>query len=117
MHTLRTSLSLARLVMAWFMLTFGVAVAAPAMAPHTLVMLCSHAGEKAVIVDADGKLVTSASATMDCPQCLPVTAPPPAFSLSIPAPASTCAITQPSVQVHVPRAAGAPLPARGPPLV
>lgn len=117
MHTLRTSLSLARLVMAWFMLTFGVAVAAPIISPHTLVMLCSHAGQQAVIVDADGDLVTEAAATIDCPLCLPATAPPPAFSLSLPAPACTHPVAQRVVSAHVPLAAGAALPARGPPLV
>ena len=94
MHLLRTSLTLSRLVLAWFMLTFGVAVAAPVIAPQTLVLLCSHEGSKAVVLDADGQLVTAETPGIDCPLCLPATAPPPASTVHLPAPAY--AIARPS---------------------
>lgn len=116
MHPLRTSLTLTRLVLAWFMLTFGVAVAAPVIAPQTLVLLCSHEGSKAIIVDADGDVVTAHSPVLDCPLCLPVTAPPPAFTLPLPGPAFTLVLSAGAAPVHhLPAPIGAPLPARGPP--
>ncbi|MCD2515372.1 DUF2946 domain-containing protein [Massilia sp. G4R7] len=115
MHILRTSLTLTRLVLAWFMLTVGVAVASPVISPQTLVLLCSHEGRKAVVIDADGQVVTASQASLDCPLCLPVVGAPPAPYMSLPAPVSTFAAPlhfSPS-RYHAP--AGAPLPARGPP--
>lgn len=116
MHMLRTSLTLTRLVLAWFMLTFGVAVAAPVIAPHTLVMLCSHDGAKAVVLDADGNVVTTEAPGLDCPLCLPVTAPPPSPSLSLRAAATPFPLPTGLKSGAVSAQAGAPLPARGPPL-
>jgi len=115
MHTFRTSLSLTRLVLAWFMLTFGVAVAAPVIAPQTLVILCSHEGTRAIVLDADGNVATTEAQGMDCPLCLPVTAPPPAFSMPMRAPASVLSLPSDTASAHVLAPVGAPLPARGPP--
>ena len=115
MHILRTSLSLTRLILAWFVLTVGVAVASPVISPQTLVLLCSHEGRKAVVVDADGQVITASQQSLDCPLCLPVVGPPPASFVSLPAPAVTF-----SAPVHFSPSryfapVGAPLPARGPP--
>jgi hypothetical protein len=115
MYILRTSLMLTRLVLAWFMLTVGVAVASPVISPQTLVLLCSHEGRKAVVLDADGQVVTTGQQSLDCPLCLPVVGPPPASFASLPAPTLTFAAplhVSPS-QYYAP--VGAPLPARGPP--
>ncbi|QOY93806.1 DUF2946 domain-containing protein [Massilia sp. UMI-21] len=115
MHILRTSLTLTRLVLAWFMLTFGVAVAAPVIAPQTLVLLCSHEGSKAVVLDADGKLVAAKAPSIDCPLCLPATAPPPASTIHLPAPTHAVARPDGVMAAHISALIGAPLPARGPP--
>lgn len=117
MHILRTSLTLTRLVLAWFMLTFGVAVASPVIAPKTLVLLCSHEGSKAVVLDADGKVVTAEGQTLNCPLCLPATAPPPALAMPLPAPGFTITVLFHPTPEHVSAPVGAPLPARGPPFI
>lgn len=115
MQTLRTSLMLARLVLTWFVLTFGMAVASPLIAPATVVMVCSHEGTRAIMVDADGKAVTPASDTVHCPLCLPATAPPPVFAMPVPAPGVALPVLSCCTTGHLPAAVGAPLPARGPP--
>jgi hypothetical protein len=117
MHILRTSLTLTRLVLVWFMLTFGVAVASPVIAPKTLVLLCSHEGSKAVVLDADGKIVTTDAQTLNCPLCLPATAPPPAFFMPLPVSSSAPAVLPCFTSEHVSAPVGAPLPARGPPII
>lgn len=115
MQTLRTSLMLTRLVLTWFVLTFGMAVASPLLAPTTMVVVCSHEGSKTIMVDADGKAVTSASDTLHCPLCLPATAPPPVVSLSLPAQDAVSNAQPCRTSATFPVPVGAPLPARGPP--
>lgn len=115
MQTLRTSLMLTRLVLTWFVLTFGMAVASPLIAPTTVVVICSHEGAQTILVDADGKAVTSASHTLHCPLCLPATAPPPEVSISVPAPSAVSVVQSCCINAYIPIPVGAPLPARGPP--
>lgn len=115
MQTLRTSLMLARLVLAWFALTFGVAVASPIVAPHTLVMLCSQEGAKAIVIDADGKITTSKDHTLDCAFCIPAAAPPPSVAAVPPVSGRACHAEPHAAPAPVQAAAGAPLPPRGPP--
>lgn len=115
MHSLRRSLSLVRLVLAWFVLSLGVAVASPVVQPHTAMLICAEGGNKVIIVDANGEQVASAGHLLDCPMCLPAALPPvvAVFSLPVDAP-STCA-RHPFVSAHIAALTGAPLPARGPP--
>lgn len=115
MHTLRTSLMLTRLVLAWFALTFGVAVASPIIAPHTLVMMCSQGEAKAIVIDADGKLATSKDHTLECAFCIPAAAPPPSTTLALPASGTPCHSEPHAAPAPIQAAAGAPLPPRGPP--
>ena len=115
MQTLRTSLMLTRLVMAWFMLTFGVAVASPIIAPHTLVMLCSQDGARSIVIDADGKIATTKDHTLDCAFCIPAAAPPPSVSVLPPATNSVRHVEAHFTSAPAQAAAGAPPPPRGPP--
>ena len=41
MHALRNSVSLARLVMAWFALTLGLAIASPLVHPQAMELVCT----------------------------------------------------------------------------
>lgn len=79
MHRLRQARLLARLVLAWLLLSLGVAVASPLVQPQTMQVLCSPAsgGFKLITLDGDGAPVSDTH-HLDCPLCLPLSAPPPA---------------------------------------
>lgn len=117
MHILRSSLTLVRLALAWFVLTLGVASAAPLLHPVTMTMVCAESGTRMVMVDADGAPAAAHGRghTLDCPMCLPA-AIPPGFSaqeFALPQ-AQACAI-HPFASAHIAALVGAPLPPRGPP--
>ena len=117
MQILRRSLSVVRLVLAWFILTLGMAVAAPIVQPQSTMVICSEGGSKMIMVDDDGnQVVDGGHSALDCPLCLPVAVPPACESLRLPvAPPMACA-RHPFVSAHIAALVGAPLPARGPPL-
>jgi hypothetical protein len=114
MQALRNAAFLARLVLAWFALSIGVAIASPVVKPQGVELICSAGGAVKIMVKGDADL-PSGLHTLDCPLCAPSGAPPVAsvgvthaqplrhFVETIPA-ARIAALTQP-----VP-------PARGPPL-
>ena len=115
MHRLRHASLLARLVLAWFALSLGVAIASPLVKPQALQLVCSAAGTvKLVPGDADAG-PSAAGHLLDCPLCAPGGAPGPhaaavpRFLPPQPAPAAWSA-WPPAL------AASAPLPARGPPV-
>ena len=116
MHRLRQARLLARLVLAWLLLSLGVAVASPLVQPQSMQLLCSPAsgGFKLITVDGDGAPVSDTH-HLDCPLCLPLSAPPPAW-----APPATQAVPQSapaSPQAATPAVAPAwPWQARAPPL-
>lgn len=116
MHALRTSSTLARLVLAWFVLTLGVAVASPLVHPQTMELVCvGDGGMKVVIVDADGGAVEIRQHTLDCPMCLATTLPaPPAFARVGQSLPLGHALT-PVAAAHIAALLGPPLPPRGPP--
>lgn len=99
MHRLRRARPLARLVLAWLLLSLGVAVAAPLVQPHAMQLVCSAGGNvKLVVVSADGAQAP-AGAHLDCPLCLPLGAPPPVAWVAPPPPAL------PALRPHGPLAA------------
>ena len=77
MHALRNSVSLARLVMAWFALTLGLAIASPLVHPQAMELVCTAGGSvKLVVVNGEEGQAVSAQHSLDCPLCLAVTPPP-----------------------------------------
>ncbi|MBG9388800.1 DUF2946 family protein [Caenimonas aquaedulcis] len=113
MQALRNAAFLARLVLAWFALSIGIAVAAPVVHPQGVELICSAGGT--VKMMAKGEPGNAAAGhTLDCPLCAPSMAPPVSVAgvaqaqplghsvQSIPA-ARIAALTAPA------------LPARGPP--
>jgi hypothetical protein len=115
MQSLRNVRSLARLMLAWFVLSLCVASAAPAFAappPHDL--CTSDGGLKAAGADDQGTH-SADDAGAHCPLCLLLAGPPTPQLLpaTLPQPGGARPIgvaTAPAVS-----AAAAPLPARGPP--
>lgn len=117
-HTHRLS----RLVVAWFVLSIGAAVASPMVSPHSMVMLCTANGVSLVKVTPgdtantpDGGTV-SGSAAMDCPLCwMPLAGAPAQWQLPEPHLTMGLVASTPGVQVHLsPRYSP---PARAPPLI
>lgn len=114
MHTLRTSPLLARLVLAWFALTLGVAAASPMVHPQSMELVCSDGGIKLVVVGDDGQVVDASHHTLDCPMCLGAPLPPATIRFEMDAPPSANAV-HPFAAAHIAALVGAPLPPRGPP--
>lgn len=115
MQRLRQARFLARLVLAWFVLAIGVAVASPVVQPKGLELVCSG-GTMTLLVEADDGGRPVASHTFDCPLCASVAPPPPAV-LAAAAMLPLGEVLR-SIPARSPAArAAAPLPARGPPLL
>lgn len=77
MESLRRARHLVRLVLAWFVLSLGVAVASPLVQPQSIELVCASGGQiKAVVLTDDGAVELGVS-HLDCPLCLAASAPPP----------------------------------------
>lgn len=115
MQRLRQARFLARLVLAWFALTIGVAVASPWVQPRSLEWVCSGGGAMKLLVQGDDGSTTIAGGTLDCPLCASLGAPLPMASQAAAAhlPDSLASPRLPTAPAVV--ATAAPLPARGPP--
>ena len=116
MQALRNSLSLTRLVMAWFALTLGIAVASPIVQPQHLEMICGAGGSmQMVVLDDEGELVAGAHHSLDCPLCLSITTPPVYSTPHLTPPQPLGHALQPVAAARIAALVGAPLPPRGPP--
>ena len=114
MHALRDTAFLARLVLAWFALFLGVAMAAPVIHPHVTEVVCSAGGAVKMLLKGDPAHTAGAHA-MDCPLCAPSGAPLAASAGWTPALAPRPAV--PSVFAARVGARTHPIaPARGPPV-
>lgn len=112
----------ARLVLAVWLLALGVAIAAPALRPVALEMICAGGGmqlvERSTVAGtpalADDGAAPQARSLIDCPLCMPAGAPP-AVLTGLPAPAlpGHPAAVPPTPRLQV--RSDAPAPARGPP--
>lgn len=114
MQALRNASFLARLVLAWFALSIGVAVASPAVQPAGLALICSGGGIVLVAGDDGGTAPTGH--TLECPLCVGLGAPPPAASNAIDQPLPLARAVQSIPSARIAALTAAPLPARGPPL-
>ncbi|MET4576708.1 DUF2946 family protein [Ottowia thiooxydans] len=116
MQELRKSLLLTRLVLAWFLLTLGVAIASPIVQPRAMQMICAANGSIQVIVlDDSGQAEASPHHTLDCPLCVAITTPPvyPDIQFEQPVPQAIALYALGSQ--HIAAILGAPFPPRGPP--
>lgn len=115
MQRLRHLTHLSRLVLAWFVLSIGVAVASPLVAPKDVLLICTGSGAMKVLVKSDDGSTHELTKTMDCPLCAMV-APPPSLVQVALAPVSPLAfVLQGIPSAHVAARTAAPLPPRGPP--
>ena len=115
MHTLRNSKLIAKLVLVWFVLFVGVAVASPLVNPEGVQLVCTTAGSvKLLQLDADGEEAQSSHHGLHCPLCLPVAAPP-VVSVSAPVHAGLSYALSTLEQARLASLIGLPWQARAPP--
>lgn len=116
MHWLRNSFTVVRLVLAWLLLTLGVAFASPWVAPQAMELVCAQGGSvKLVVVDDDGKAQAAVHHGLDCPLCLAMGLPPSADVPTLPQPSPLAHALHPIIRARIAALVGAPLPPRGPP--
>jgi hypothetical protein len=116
MQTLRQARFLARLVLAWFLLSLGVAIASPLLKPVNFEVVCASTGTGAMKLVAKGETGEQPGPTVfDCPMCAGPSAPPPqshaAHSFAVP----LAHVLQAIPAARIAALTTAPLPARGPP--
>jgi hypothetical protein len=112
---LRRLALLHRWVLAWFMLSLGVAVAAPLVHPQSLELVCAGAGMAKVIVHDDDGAQEPGRMAMDCVLCAATGAPPPTLAVHVPRPLPLGHALRPIPSARIAAATRSPLPARGPP--
>jgi hypothetical protein len=115
MSCLRHAHHLGRLVLLWFVLSLGAAVASPVVNPQAVELVCSSAGAVKVVVQTDDGAQELGTSHMDCPLCMLTGAPPPTPAVALPSPLPLAHAVQPIPAARIAAATAAPLPARGPP--
>lgn len=115
MHRLRTARFLARLVLAWFVLSIGAAVASPMIKPQAMELICTGSGAIKVLIKSDDGVKEMSSHTLDCPLCATAGFPPPAVRAEAVPEKILSHVLQPVAAAHIAWLTAAPLPARGPP--
>lgn len=115
MHNLRHVRWLTRLVLAWFVLSIGVAVASPLVHPQAMELICSGSGAIKVLVKTDDGAKEMFGHTLDCPLCAHVGAPPIASQAALPVLHPLAHALRPISVAHIAARTAAPLPPRGPP--
>jgi hypothetical protein len=116
LQSLRETRSIVRWMLLCFVLSIGVAVAAPLVQPQDMQLVCTASGTlKQVSTTSDGGTAEPSPAhTLQCVMCLPAGAPP-TVQLLLPQPAALAeARPQPSQKPAVWRLAD-PTSARDPP--
>ena len=115
MQYLRSSSIIIRLVLVWFALSVGVAIASPLVQPKAMDMVCTSTGSMKLVLQGDVDSSDSTSPTLDCPLCATVAALPPAFNTALTQPSPLSHALLPSVAAHIASLSAPPLPSRGPP--
>lgn len=112
---LRRARHLARFVLAWFVLSLGVAVASPVVAPKAMQLVCSGPAMKMVVDDGEGGWTDVGHNSLDCPLCATVSGPPAQPVPDVPALLALTQVLRPVVPAGVDLAACSAWQARAPP--
>jgi len=115
METLRRAHRLARLVLAWFVLSVGVALAAPVLHTQALDVVCSGAGGMKVMSGDASDAGHRHDHMGDCSMCVLTGAPSVDIAFAAQRPPS--AAPAPVLVVAHSAQAASPYPARGPPVL
>jgi hypothetical protein len=115
MQTLRNSQLIAKLVLVWFALFLGSAIASTAIKLDHLQMVCATGGVMKMLDSSSDEGELKASASMDCPLCASVTAPAPPVTAHFEKLSSLAHALHPIAAAHIASVTAPPLPSRGPP--
>jgi hypothetical protein len=115
LHTLRNAHQLAKLVLLWFVLSMGAAIASPLVQPQSFELICSGTGAMKLLVKSDDGNAVQASHGLDCALCIQASAPPPASTVSVAPPHPLAYATQSVPAAVIAARTALPPPARGPP--
>lgn len=120
MSNVTTHKLIARLVLAWFALFIGVAIASPILNPTETQMVCSSAGGMKMVASgeegtegAEAKLTVN----MDCPLCAHVVVPFQSGSTTFDHASPLAHSLHPVAAAIIAAHTAPPLPSRGPPAV
>ncbi|MDP3134971.1 MAG: DUF2946 domain-containing protein [Burkholderiaceae bacterium] len=117
MQALRRARVLSRLVLVWFALAVGAAVASPLVNPRAMELVCTSAGAMKLVLKSDAGSPEASARQADCPICLISGAPPPAAA-DLVTPAPQAAASPLGLNAALPGVlSAAPPPGRGPPLI
>jgi hypothetical protein len=104
-----------KLVLVWFALFLGSAIASPLIKPGSMQLVCSaDGGMKMVEINTDLGDVEIPPG-MDCPMCASVSAPPPPRSIHFEKHSPLAHALQPTAAAHIASVTAPPLPSRLPP--
>jgi hypothetical protein len=114
MQSLRNASFFARLVLAWFALSLGVAIASPIVKPQAVELICSGGVVKLAGPGDDGS-TPAGPHLLDCPLCAATAAPPLAQPQPFAAIQPLGYVLQSIPAARMAALTAAPPPARGPP--
>ena len=116
MQTLRNAKLLARLVLVWFVLVVGTAIASPLVKPQGFDLICSGAGGMKMLPQSGAGHAPPGAFVLDCPLCVSAGAPP-SLAGPVAAPHQPLSYALPAIPAApVASRSAAPPPARGPPV-
>ena len=116
MQNLRNAKFITRLVLVWFALFLGSAIASSLVNPGNLQMVCSVGGSMKLVDSSGGSDDIQVKANLDCPLCASVTTPPPAHTVDFSKSSPLAHALQPLQAAHIASVTSPPLPSRGPPV-
>ena len=108
---------IARLVLVWFALFIGVAIASPILNPTETQMVCSSAGGMKMVASSEESANAKLTANMDCPLCAAVHVPLHSCNTSFDHASPLAHSLHPIAAALIAAHTAPPLPSRGPPVV
>jgi len=120
MQKLRNSTHIARLVLVWFALFIGVAIASPLVHPQTVDLVCTSAGGMKLVSPGDADSAGAGAVghhSLNCPLCAHLALPLADFQTLLTQPSPLARALQPIVAAHIAALTTPPLPSRGPPVI
>jgi hypothetical protein len=115
MFNAATHQSFARLVLVWFALFIGVAIASPIVNPRETQMVCTSAGGMKMVFSGEQGEESKVAANMDCPLCVVVALPSPSCQASINNLSPLAHALHPVAAALIASRSAPPFPSRGPP--
>lgn len=112
---MRSSALIAKLVLVWFALFLGAAIASTVINPSSMQMVCTAGGGIKLMDTTGDEGDLKASASMDCPLCASVTAVPPPQSVHFEKLSPLAPALHPIAVANIASVTAPPLPSRGPP--